>query len=126
MYKKSRVIENATAGLSERSIMTYNSAVHSYEKFHKTSIEKLVEEALNEQTERIPEHQLSLYDRLLDYRNYLMKGNIGGTVSKYFQIIKTIYKRNRVTIPYLPPEKKPKKISLLHTNFYRRQTKGTA
>lgn len=103
MYKKSRVIENATAGLSERSIMTYNSAVHSYEKFHKTSIEKLVEEALNEQTERIPEHQLSLYDRLLDYRNYLMEGNIGGTVSKYFQIIKTIYKRNRVTIPYLPP-----------------------
>ena len=32
-----------------------------------------------------------------------MEGNIGGTISKYFQIIKTIYKRNRVTIPYIPP-----------------------
>lgn len=103
MYKKSRVLENATVGLCKRSISTYKSAVHSYETFHKTSIEKLVEEAIKEQTERTPEHLLSLYDRLLNYRNYLVETNTGGTVNKYYQIIKTIYKRNRVTVPYIPP-----------------------
>lgn len=103
MYKKSRVFENATVGLCKRSISTYKSAVHSYETFHKTSIEKLVEEAIKEQTERTPEHLLSLCDRLLNYRNYLVETNTGGTVNKYYQIIKTIYKRNRVTVPYIPP-----------------------
>lgn len=96
-------MQNAYQGLNKKSIHNMNSGIKIYEKYHKNSIEKLVEEALYEQSERVPEHQLKLYDRLIDFREYLMEEKMGSTVKMYMQWVKSVYKKNRVTLPYLPP-----------------------
>ena len=99
MYKKSRW----TTGLSQRSLIGYQTAINLYEEYHHDTIENLVNKALQEQEEKVPEHQLSLYDKLLDFREHLLENHMGSTVNQYVQNIKSIHKKNRVTIPALPP-----------------------
>ena len=99
MYKKSRWAN----GLSQKTIETYDCAIKAYEKYHKQTIAQLINEAIKEQTEGIPLHQLSLYDRLLDFRTYLTQTQLGSTAKQYTLLLKNIYKKNRVEVPYLPP-----------------------
>lgn len=99
MYKKSRW----QTGLSDSTIRLYNTSIKAYENYHKLSIEELVNEALEEQAQRVPEHQIALYDRLIDFREHLAENKLGSTTEKYVQTIKNVYKKNRVILPYIPP-----------------------
>ena len=90
--------------LSASSIRNYGQAVKLYEEFHGMSMDNLIKEALEEQSERVAEHELKIYDRILDFRDHLLEqGRMATGVSSYITRIKTLYKKNRVTIPYLPP-----------------------
>lgn len=90
--------------LSDGSQKNYQVVIKEFEEFHHTSIDELIEEALNEQSERIPTHQLKLIDRVEEYQEYLIdKGLVHGTIQLRVTLVKTIYKRNRVTLPYFEP-----------------------
>lgn len=89
---------------SKRTQVNYASTIREYEAFHGTSIEELVNEALNEQVERVPHHQLSVIDRIENYQNWLISQNlVHGTISVKVGRIKTIYRKNRVELPYIEP-----------------------
>ncbi len=90
--------------LSKTTQENYKSTIKDYEKFHGISIEELVNEALTEQSERVPSHQLKIIDRIEDYQNNLIERNlVYGTISVMMARIKAIYHKNRVDIPYITP-----------------------
>ena len=101
MSKKSiRFLER----LSKTTQENYRSTIKDYERFHGISIEELVNEALTEQSERVPSHQLKIIDRIEDYQNHLIERNlVYGTISVMMARIKAIYHKNRVDIPSIPP-----------------------
>ena len=101
MSKKSiRFLER----LSKTTQENYKSTIKDYERFHGISIEELVNEALTEQSERVPSHQLKIIDRIEDYQNHLIERNlVYGTISVMMARIKAIYHKNRVDIPYITP-----------------------
>lgn len=91
-------------GLSQSTIQNYCQAVKLYEEFHKATMDELIQEALDEQTNQVAEHNLKVYDRILDYRDELLnQGRVVTGVVAYITKIKTIYKKNRVRLPYIPP-----------------------
>ena len=88
--------------LSTNSIKGYKQAINKYEAFHKRSIQELVDEALDEQSKRVPHHQLTIIDRLEDFQNHLIESNfVVGTIKLHMTLIQTIYRKNRVEIPYI-------------------------
>lgn len=101
MSKKSiRFLDSLSVGTRQN----YQSTIKDYETFHGTSIEELINEALTEQSERVPHHQLKVIDRIEDYQNYLIsKDMVYGTISVMIGRIKTIYRKNRVELPYITP-----------------------
>lgn len=88
--------------LSKNTIEAYNTAMHRYEEYHKLSMPELIEEALTEQEQNVPLHQLKIYDRILDFREYLLSNYLLSTTREYESSIKNIYKYFRVEIPPLP------------------------
>lgn len=103
MTKKSKW-ERSVADLSKNTVRNYRQAVRLYEEFHGQSMDSLIKEALGEQSERVAEHELKIYDRILDFRASLLdEGRLVTGVSNYITRIKTLYKKNRVKVPYLPP-----------------------
>lgn len=99
MYKKSRW----ATGLNPKTVRNYECAIKSYEAYHHQTINQLIDEAIKEQSEGVPLHQLSLYDRLLDFRTYLTQNKKGTTIRQYLASIKNIYKHHRVEVPQIPP-----------------------
>ena len=67
------------------------------------SLSDLLTEAIEEQENSIPFNRLSVYNRLLDFRNYLIDNLKGNSVSSNFSKIKTFYRYNRINIPFIPP-----------------------
>ena len=100
MSKKSvRVIERTSPNTKK----SYNNAIVNYEKCHGIDIDTLIEEALEEQSAGVPIHKLKLYDRIVEFQNYLIdKGFVFGTINEYLTKIKSLYRKNRVDIPYIP------------------------
>ena len=91
------------SGLSKSTVQNYSQAVRLYEEFHRMSMDELIQEALDEQTNQVAEHQLKVYDRIIDFREELVRqGRIVSGVATYTTRIKTIYKKSRVRLPYLP------------------------
>ena len=104
MSKKSIDVLKFLNNASENTIKNYNTSIRKYEEFYGTSIEELVCEALEEQTNQVPSHMLKLIDRLEDFQNYLVdSGLVYGTIATYMTKIKSIYHKNRVVIPYIEP-----------------------
>lgn len=92
--------------LSESSQKGYSSTVLMYENFHNASIDELVEEALKEQSNKVPQHELKIITRIEDFQRSLVESNQNycrSTIVLYMSRIKTIYKKNRVVLPYLEP-----------------------
>ena len=91
------------AGHSKNSIKSYQTAFNKYRIFHKMSLTELIKEAKIEQEKHIPESKLRLFDRLNTFKQYLIKNHIGNTVTSTLNKIKTFYKYNRITLPFIPP-----------------------
>lgn len=83
---------------------SYNQAIKLYEKFHGTSIEALVDEALEEQANQVPHHKLKVIDRIEEFQDYLIHQElVVGTIKTHMSRIKAIYHKNRVELPYIEP-----------------------
>lgn len=104
MSKKSirclRFIDN----LAHQTQKSYFQAIKKYEAFHGTSIEALIDEALEEQTKQVPHHQLKVIDRIEEFQDYLIHQELVlGTIKTHMSRIKAIYHKNRVELPYIEP-----------------------
>lgn len=60
-------------GSPKNTIISYNQAIKLYENFHGMTLEELMEEALDEQTERVPSHKLKIIDRIEGFQKYLIE-----------------------------------------------------
>ena len=98
MSKKKYLPQN----IADDTIENYTSAINCYEEYNNMSMEELINEALEEQTNNTPEHQLSIYNRILDFREYNTLRILGSSLVTYETIIKQIYTNNRIRIPKLP------------------------
>ena len=104
MTKKSNRWENVLGDLSQSTIQNYRQAVKIYEQYHGLKMDELIKEALDEQSERVAEHELKIYDRIVDFRQSLLdEGRIVTGVNTYCTKIKSLYRKSRVKIPYIPP-----------------------
>lgn len=90
------------AGHSKNSIKAYKSAFNCYRSFHNLSLNQLLDEAIFEQENHVPLSKLNLFNRLMDFRNYLIENYTGNTINATLTKIKTFYKYNRVSLPYIP------------------------
>lgn len=98
-----KVIYDYFGDISEVTKKSQRTAIKSYEQFHGESMETLIEEALLEQKNKVPYHELKVYDRLVDFRNFLVKEKYAlNTIIHYFATIKSAYNKCRVEIPRLP------------------------
>lgn len=88
---------------SGQTIKCYNSTIKKYEQFHRMTMDELIEEALQEQRANVSEDQLSLYDRLLSFRDHLQKEMMYNSVNNNYNRVVKVYKMNRVRIPFIPP-----------------------
>ena len=101
MSKKSTLFVES---LSLNTKKGYKSTIKKYEQFHGKTIDSLVEEALDEQTRQVPPHLLSVISRIEDFQNHLVEEDmVHGAIQTNIGRIKTIYKRNRVVLPYITP-----------------------
>ena len=89
---------------SDRTKKNYISSIKKYEAFHGKTIDELVCEALDEQTNQVPPHMLKVIDRIEDFQNYLVDQDmVHGSINTTVGRIKTTYKKNRVVLPYITP-----------------------
>ena len=91
------------SGHSVGSKKSYQTVFNKYTKFHEMSLCDLLDEAITEQENLIPENRLSIYDRIISFRDHLIKNHIGNTIPNSISKIKTFYHYNRVKIPFIPP-----------------------
>lgn len=103
--KDKRLIDefHVKSGHSINSINAYGTVFRKYIKFHEMNLHELLQEVIHEQEEGIPENRLSIYDRILSFRNHLVENNVGSTINNSVSKIKTFYLYNRVYLPFIPP-----------------------
>lgn len=98
-FCKERNIKNSTK-------KAYESALNKYSSFNNESIDKLIQEALTDEKNKIPLKERKIKNRLLNFRNYLLNNDMTtNTVKTYFSRIKTFYSHFEIEIPYLPQVK---------------------
>lgn len=91
------------SGHSPGSKKSYRTVFNKYTKFHNMSLCDLLAEAITEQEMRIPENKLSIYDRIISFRNHMVGNYVGNTITNSISKIKTFYHYNRVCLPFIPP-----------------------
>ena len=102
--KKSNDWLRVVGDLSSATIQNYKQAVALFEESTGKTMDELIEIALNEQDERIAEHKLSTYDWIIEFRLFLTnQGRIASGVNKYTNLVKTVFRKSRVRVPYIPP-----------------------
>ena len=78
------------AGHSKNSIKAYACAFNCYRRFHNMSLTQLLDEAVFEQENFVPLNQLSLFNRIMDFRNYLINNYKANSVKSIITKIKTL------------------------------------
>ena len=91
------------SGHGVNSVKSYNTVFNIYRRFHGMSLCELLDEAILEQESHVPENKLKIYDRIMDFRNYMVENYTGHTIATSVSKIKTFYHYNRVHIPFIPP-----------------------
>lgn len=91
------------SGHSNGSIKSYQTVFNKYTQFHNMSLCELLGEAISEQEKRIPENKLSIYERIITFRNHLTENHMINTITNAISKIKTFYLYNRVYLPFIPP-----------------------
>ena len=89
--------------IKESTRKGYVSTLKKYSDFHGSSIDMLIEEAVDEEDKNVPLKERKLKGRLLDYRNFLLNSDMSSnTVKTYFSKLKTFYMHFEIELPYLP------------------------
>lgn len=91
--------------ISKNTQKGYFQTISKYESFHGMTFEELMDEALMEQYNNVPPHLLKITERIETFQTHLNDEEklCYGTINLHIQRIKSIYRRNRVVIPYVIP-----------------------
>lgn len=90
--------------ISEKTIKSYRIALTHYSKFHEKTITNLIEEADNEEEEKIRMKHRKIKQRLIRFRKWLINQNFSKNYIKgTFRQIKTFYEYFEIEIPKLQP-----------------------
>ena len=89
--------------IKKSTVDGYNIALNQYVDFQGESIEYLIKEAYSDGKNKIPLKDRKLKQRLLNFRDFLINGDLSPTTAKtYFSKVKTFYMHLEIEIPYLP------------------------
>jgi integrase len=91
------------AGHSFGTVKAYGIVFDRYREFHDMSLCELLDEAISEQEQQLPINRLSIYDRILTFRDFMVENYKENTAMSSESKIKTFYHYNRVEIPFIPP-----------------------
>lgn len=95
-FSKERNIKKST-------VDGYSIALKEYVDFQGESIDYLIREAYCDEGNKIPLKDRKLKQRLLDFRDFLVNGDLSPSTAKtYFSKVKTFYMHFEIEIPYLP------------------------
>lgn len=90
--------------LSEGSKKTYKTAIKDYTNFNNLTIEELINEADEEEEQRIRSKNRKISKRLKQYQNHKIKQKASyNTINSLFVKIRTFYRHFGIEIPYIPP-----------------------
>lgn len=103
--------------LSKESYRLYKIVIESYTEFHETPFYELLEEADQEEEQRIRMKNRKIKKRLTEYRNYLIDHYTKNTVLSYFSKIKTLYSWYELELPKI--SNKTKQIKQYEPIYYR-------
>lgn len=82
---------------------SYKASIKLYTEFHQMTLQELIDEADEEEEQRIRQKRRKIKRRLLDFRTYLTEKYLKNYVKNTFSRIITIYKHYEIEIPQLPP-----------------------
>ena len=105
MNMEERIFKNfcKERNLSPGSIKVYEHALRKYVIFNGMSLTELIEEADQEEDERIRWKHRTLKHRLIDFRNYLIDyGYAKETISTMMKRVTTFYRHYEIEIHHLP------------------------
>ena len=89
--------------LSPGSINVYNHALTKYENFNGLTLNELLDEADNEEEQKIRWKRRTLKSRLIDFRNYLIDcGYAKETINTMMKRVTTFYRHYEIEIHHLP------------------------
>lgn len=91
------------SGHSRGSVISYQTVFNMYREFHNMALSDLLDEAIREQEQQVPNNRLRIYDRILTFQDFLVENYSGNTPSAAISKIKTFYRYNRVVVPFIPP-----------------------
>lgn len=90
--------------IQPQTVYNYRQSIKNYTKSQGLTLKQLLEEAEQEEEERIRLKNRTLKKRLISHRNYLIneKGCSSSTIQKQMGQLKTIYNHYEIEIPKLP------------------------
>lgn len=102
LFKKFSIERN----IKDSTVKGYVSSLERYEKFHNSTIDELINEAILEEEKDIPLKNRKIRSRLIEYRLDLINNDFSSTtIRTYFSKIITFYKHFNIEIPQLPEVK---------------------
>ena len=105
------------SGHSVGSKKSYRTVFNKYTAFHNMSLCDLLAEAITEQENHTPENRLSIYDRIISFRDYLTKNHIGNTITDSISKIKTFYHYFCTAYHNIPPLSKNTILLIISCEF---------
>ena len=93
--------------IKDETIRQYRSTLNKYSQYYEMSIDELIDEAINEENERIDKRRRSIKTRMLQFRTYLVtEANLRPkTIQKHMSNIYAFYNHFEIELPTLPPLK---------------------
>ena len=90
--------------IKEETIKGYRTSVNKYTEYYGMTLEELINEAIQEEDDKVPKRMRSLKQRLLQFRTHLIKEDELeiSTVKTHIGRVITIYNYFEVDIPQLP------------------------
>ena len=101
MYLEQFILER---NIKEETAKRYKITVKKYEAYHGETFDELLQEAMDEEDDKIPKRKRNIRARLLDFRTYLVTQTDLKikTVKGHIRQLCTIYKQFSVEVPELP------------------------
>lgn len=92
-----------TRNLSKQTYNILSSVLNHYSTFQEMSLEDLIEEADNEEEEKIRWKKRKLKKRLINYMNYCADTMMFNSAKSYVNLVKSFYYHHEIEIHKLPP-----------------------
>ena len=109
MYLNSEYFEKyvTETGIKPQTAKRYKTSLARYSAFHGMKFDELIEEAMQEEDDKIPLRKRKIKSRILSFRTFLLNETDlkSSTVKKYMANILALYRYNDIELPDITPIK---------------------